>query len=510
VNRNAIVLAALVAGLVLAFSLPHVGADSGDAKPDGSATLVFPSANLVDRGNASGLATDLAQKLSLPPILPGSLAAGRSPFECCLLDWGNHSIAVSNQTEVSLDTTGTPRFLLKYSETDRLVFASVMGAFGPTLPSANLSSMFVETHRVWNTLGISGFATRDVSWAGFGSVQLDGTNEIVPTTTIAIVSIRSGLPVAYGNELRLTFDTVHKMAIELVVFPWFTAPNAILTPEDAFAVALSSLNRSIGPSGAVYARGAVYFAFDFVRYSLTYQVETLFRDTSSVTAASGEYRIWVDPYSGGVTYTVLIPPRSGPGPPATASAILLLTVGTSIIVALSFIYLEPLKIAAFSALVPLYSRLNRGSVLEHFVRGQLYGFIVSHPGVPYSEIRDAFSLTNGTTTYHLAVLETLGFVKSATEGIHKRFYAADETRNRLGRLLSDLQYRILEIASQSRIVTSTDLVKTMKVSRQRADYNLRRLKEFGLLRLVLSRPGTYELSASPTEIREPADSEPKA
>jgi DNA-binding transcriptional ArsR family regulator len=74
---------------------------------------------------------------------------------------------------------------------------------------------------------------------------------------------------------------------------------------------------------------------------------------------------------------------------------------------------------------PLYSRIKKEEVLDHFVRGQIYGFIVSNPGEHYNSIRERLKVTNGTLSYHLRTLEVQGFIKSRKESIYRRFYPVE-------------------------------------------------------------------------------------
>jgi predicted transcriptional regulator len=56
-------------------------------------------------------------------------------------------------------------------------------------------------------------------------------------------------------------------------------------------------------------------------------------------------------------------------------------------------------------ILPLYVKLSKKDVLDHFIRGQIYGYLVVHPGDNYTTIKQNLDLTNGTLTYHLDVLE---------------------------------------------------------------------------------------------------------
>src|SRR5438094_9113255 len=86
---------------------------------------------------------------------------------------------------------------------------------------------------------------------------------------------------------------------------------------------------------------------------------------------------------------------------------------------------EPGRAVIFGALFPLYTRLKKEEVLDHFVRGQVFGVIKTEPGTHFTEIRDDLGLSNGTLSYHLRTLEVAGFIRSERDGMYKRFFAAD-------------------------------------------------------------------------------------
>lgn len=71
--------------------------------------------------------------------------------------------------------------------------------------------------------------------------------------------------------------------------------------------------------------------------------------------------------------------------------------------------------------IPLYTRIKKEEVLDHFVRGQIYGVIKSKPGIHYSEIMRQIGIGNGTLSYHLHMLEKQGFIKSINDGRLKHF-----------------------------------------------------------------------------------------
>jgi predicted transcriptional regulator len=137
-------------------------------------------------------------------------------------------------------------------------------------------------------------------------------------------------------------------------------------------------------------------------------------------------------------------------------------------------------------LFPLYTRLKKDEVLEHFVRGQIYGYIVSNPGDHYSLIKEALKVNNGTLSHHLRTLEVQGFVKSRRDGALRRFYPIKmNIPQGEGQQLSDLQLGILDIIRQTGTEGATQrfIADMIDASQQTVSYNLRALSRHGVVRI---------------------------
>jgi DNA-binding MarR family transcriptional regulator len=149
----------------------------------------------------------------------------------------------------------------------------------------------------------------------------------------------------------------------------------------------------------------------------------------------------------------------------------------------SFMSTEVGKYGAFKAIMfPLYTRLKKEEVLDHFVRGQIYGHIMAHPGENYSSIKDELKVTNGTLSHHLRTLEVQGFIKSRRIGMHTRFYPIDmKIPQEKGIKLSDLQIKIIELIKGNRALTQSDIAEKLNVSQQCVSYNLRLMNREGII-----------------------------
>jgi DNA-binding MarR family transcriptional regulator len=211
-----------------------------------------------------------------------------------------------------------------------------------------------------------------------------------------------------------------------------------------------------------------------------------FQFTAS-TEGQAEYKIWLSaervdciPDTEGLYIVVF-----APSPPLRLEeGTEALSIGLGVLIAAAVFSTEAGWYAMFRTLVfPLYTRLKKEEILDHFVRGQIYGFVMSHPGEHYNAIREHLKVTNGTLSHHLRTLEMQGFLKSSRDGVLKRFYPVDMRVPRdKGIKLSDLQIGMVEVIRNSSGATQSDICKELGVSQQCVSYNLRNLSREGVLR----------------------------
>jgi len=180
---------------------------------------------------------------------------------------------------------------------------------------------------------------------------------------------------------------------------------------------------------------------------------------------------------------VALPPAPRPilTRPETVSA----GVGVAALFAAALAYTEFGKYGLWSVLAfPLYTRLKREEVLDHFVRGQIYGFVMSHPGEHYNSLKDALKVTNGTLAHHLRTLEVQGFIKADRDGVFKRFYPVEmQVPRDRGIRLSDLQHHMLTLIRDDGGPTQQEIARRLGVSQQTVSYNIRALGREGLVRM---------------------------
>ncbi len=133
--------------------------------------------------------------------------------------------------------------------------------------------------------------------------------------------------------------------------------------------------------------------------------------------------------------------------------------------------------------LPLYTRMKKEEVLDQFTRGQIYGYIVVHPGDSYTDIKRNLHLNNGTLTHHLNVLERDRLIRSKNQGTRKLFFAANARVPEDGGGMHEVQQQILRHLEESGGLSVSDVAGVIGISRQLAIYHLRDMSRNGLVRI---------------------------
>ena len=160
-------------------------------------------------------------------------------------------------------------------------------------------------------------------------------------------------------------------------------------------------------------------------------------------------------------------------------------------------------LALMTVLMPLYTRLHKEDVLDQFVRGQIYGYIKTNPGVHYNQIRRGIDVKNGTLSYHLRVLEKTELIKSRKEGIRYRaFYPTGMKFPKVERYrLTELQTKILDIIKSRDGINQKDISKILNKKPQVINYNIKVLRQAELI--IVKKIGRKTIcffnEAEPTE-----------
>ncbi len=133
--------------------------------------------------------------------------------------------------------------------------------------------------------------------------------------------------------------------------------------------------------------------------------------------------------------------------------------------------------------LPLYTKITKKEVLNHFVRGEIFGYIKVHPGDNYTTIKRNLGLKNGTLTYHLGVLEREGLVKSWSHNGYKYFYPKGVKVPGNGVKNPSIYDAILKSIKDSPGISVRDIAAVNGISRQLANYHVRKLAAEGAVEL---------------------------
>jgi predicted transcriptional regulator len=138
---------------------------------------------------------------------------------------------------------------------------------------------------------------------------------------------------------------------------------------------------------------------------------------------------------------------------------------------------------AFMSLIflPLYTKISKKDVLDHFVRGQIFGYIKINPGDNYTTIKKNLELNNGTLTYHLNVLEKEGLIKSWSNGSHKYFYPMGVKIPGNGVKNPSIHDAILKSIMDSPGISVSDIAAVNGISKQLTNYHVRKMAAEGTI-----------------------------
>ncbi|MCK5561900.1 MAG: winged helix-turn-helix transcriptional regulator, partial [Thermoplasmata archaeon] len=137
--------------------------------------------------------------------------------------------------------------------------------------------------------------------------------------------------------------------------------------------------------------------------------------------------------------------------------------------------------------IPLYNKLHHDDVLDNFIRGQIYGYILAKPGNHYNAIKKALGLNNGTFVHHVRILEKEKYVYSKRDGFYTRFYPADAKMPIVDEPpLNEIQKKIIEIIHEKPGITQHEIVSITGTSQQVVSYNLTNLTRENILKTDLN------------------------
>lgn len=150
----------------------------------------------------------------------------------------------------------------------------------------------------------------------------------------------------------------------------------------------------------------------------------------------------------------------------------------------------------------LFSRLERGRLLDQRVRARVHELVRAQPAVHAAEVARILELPRSHALYHLNLLERSGLLVSKRAGARRRFFLVGQFAPAVMAQMSLLQdercARVAEIVRNEPGIGVLELADRMRVSHSFASKLSRRLEEFGIIqrrpegravRLYASGPG---------------------
>jgi len=134
----------------------------------------------------------------------------------------------------------------------------------------------------------------------------------------------------------------------------------------------------------------------------------------------------------------------------------------------------------------MYTRIQKEDVLDQFVRGQIYGYIRTNPGVHYNQIRRGMDVKNGTLSYHLSVLEKTELIKSRREGLRYRaFYPTGMKFPKEQRFrLTEFQISIIDVIKENEGITQKEIAVKLGKKPQTINYNIKVLGQADIIEVI--------------------------
>ena len=192
----------------------------------------------------------------------------------------------------------------------------------------------------------------------------------------------------------------------------------------------------------------------------------------------------VDSRGGAAEQSFLIEVLVGPAPPPTAAILAVTTLGALSALGAAAMASENVKYALLMIFIPLYSKIKREQVLDHFVRGQIYGYVLANPGEHYNAIKVALNLTNGSLAHHLKTLEREQFVKSKRFGLYRRFYPMHMKIPEDGFFTpNEIQKTIVDLIRGAPAITQKEIAERLGLTPPTVNYHVSILSGHGAIRV---------------------------
>jgi predicted transcriptional regulator len=140
---------------------------------------------------------------------------------------------------------------------------------------------------------------------------------------------------------------------------------------------------------------------------------------------------------------------------------------------------------AAGAAFPLFSRIERGDVLDNPVRARVLDAVAQEPGLSLSEVTQRAGIAWGTAVHHLRLLERHRLVVSVRELAHHRYFAADTPaaaqRAAVSVVLHPTARRIAEFVAQRPGTDQAGICRALRLNNPSASKHLSQFESRGLV-----------------------------
>ncbi len=135
--------------------------------------------------------------------------------------------------------------------------------------------------------------------------------------------------------------------------------------------------------------------------------------------------------------------------------------------------------------VPMYSRLQKDTLVDEPTRQKLLKYIYSEPGANFKQLKDKFSLHNGTLAHHINILENHEIITSHRSGRQRLFFpmGVNQEISRVSLVTNETQLNIMDIVKETPGITQAMISKQLNMSRQKVNYHVNSLVDKAFLKI---------------------------
>jgi len=135
--------------------------------------------------------------------------------------------------------------------------------------------------------------------------------------------------------------------------------------------------------------------------------------------------------------------------------------------------------------IPMYSRLQKDTLADEPTRQKLLKYIYAEPGANFKQLKDKFSLHNGTLAHHINILENHDIITSHRSGRQRLFFpmGVNQEISRISLVTNETQRNIMNIVKDTPGITQSMISKQMNMSRQKINYHVNSLVDKAFLKI---------------------------